>query len=99
MKITQGKKVLLGMALSMGVTALGAAGAQALPKWAKAGDTVEKCAGVVKKGMNDCGANSHDCGGKAETNGDPNEWAFMPEGVCNKIVGAKVIGKKTLPTK
>ena len=50
----------------------------------------EKCQGVAKAGMNDCGANGHSCAGMAETDGDPNEWVYMPEGTCDKIVGGSV---------
>ena len=32
---------------------------------------MEKCAGIVKAGQNDCGANGHACGGMAEKDGDP----------------------------
>ncbi|NER33540.1 MAG: DUF2282 domain-containing protein [Oscillatoria sp. SIO1A7] len=52
---------------------------------------MEKCAGIVKKGMNDCGANGHDCAGKAEIDGDANEWIYVPEGTCNKIVDGRVV--------
>ena len=51
---------------------------------------MEKCAGVVKKGMNDCGANGHDCAGMAEKDSDANEWIYVPTGTCNKIVGATI---------
>lgn len=64
------------------------------PKWAKSGDTIVKCQGIAKKGMNDCGANGHSCGGKAKKDNDPNEWIFVPEGVCEKIAGGKVLKKK-----
>ena len=53
---------------------------------------MEKCAGIVKAGMNDCGANGHACGGLSTKDGDANEWIALPKGTCNKIVGAKVIG-------
>ena len=33
----------------------------------------EKCAGVVKAGQNDCGANGHSCAGQAKQGGDKNE--------------------------
>lgn len=52
---------------------------------------MEKCLGVAKAGMNDCGANGHSCAGKAAVDGDPNEWVYVPEGTCEKIVGNKGI--------
>lgn len=50
----------------------------------------EKCQGIVKAGMNDCGANGHGCAGQAAVDNDPNEWVYVPEGTCEKIVGGKV---------
>ncbi|GAA4874704.1 DUF2282 domain-containing protein [Ferrimonas pelagia] len=49
----------------------------------------EKCAGVAKAGMNDCGAldGSHGCAGQAEMDNDPNEWVYVPQGTCEKIGG------------
>ncbi len=49
---------------------------------------MEKCAGIVKAGQNDCGAGTHECAGMAETNSDPEEWIYVPAGTCKKIVGA-----------
>lgn len=56
----------------------------------------EKCAGIAKAGMNDCGAldKSHSCAGQAKTDGDPNEWVYVPEGTCTKIVGGEVAATK-----
>jgi len=50
----------------------------------------EKCQGIVKAGMNDCGANGHGCAGQAKVDNDPNEWVYMPEGICEKITGGVV---------
>lgn len=54
----------------------------------------EKCAGIVKKGMNDCGAKGHSCSGKSVKDGDPDEWIYVPEGTCEKIVGGKLVKPK-----
>ncbi|MGK7876050.1 MAG: DUF2282 domain-containing protein [Xenococcaceae cyanobacterium] len=51
-----------------------------------ANEGMEKCAGIVKAGLNDCGTSKHDCAGKAMTDGDPEEWLYLPQGTCNKIV-------------
>jgi uncharacterized membrane protein len=59
---------------------------------AKAGH--EKCAGIVKAGQNDCGTSKHSCAGQAKTDGDAEEWIYVPEGTCNKIVSAKIVAKK-----
>jgi uncharacterized membrane protein len=52
----------------------------------------EKCAGIAKAGMNDCGAldGKHECAGKASADNDPQEWVYVPEGTCTKIVGGTV---------
>ena len=70
--------------------------AQAMkPEWAKkSGIQVEKCAGIVKKGLNDCSANGHFCAAQGTKDNDPNEWVFLPKGTCEKLTGGKVLGKK-----
>ena len=68
--------------------------AMAAPKWAKKGDTIEKCKGIAKKGANDCGANGHDCANQAKKDNDPNEWVYVPEGVCEKIASGSIKEKK-----
>ncbi|MCB1637296.1 MAG: DUF2282 domain-containing protein [Thiothrix sp.] len=49
---------------------------------------MEKCAGIVRAGMNDCGANGHACAGMAREDNDPDEWITLPKGTCGKIAGA-----------
>jgi uncharacterized membrane protein len=51
----------------------------------------EKCAGIVKAGQNDCAANGHSCAGQAKVDGDKNEWVYVPEGTCAKIVSGTVV--------
>lgn len=83
-------KALVATALT-GVLAVGIA-AVANNQEASAGKPgMEKCAGIVKAGKNDCAANDHSCGGMAEKDSDPNEWIYVPEGTCSKIVGARVL--------
>jgi uncharacterized membrane protein len=50
---------------------------------------MEKCQGIVKAGMNDCGTSKHACAGMAKTDGDPTEWIYVPKGTCAKIVSGK----------
>lgn len=59
---------------------------------AKAG--FEKCAGIVKAGKNDCGTSKHSCSGQAAKDGLSNEWLYVPNGTCSKIVGASIFVKK-----
>lgn len=55
---------------------------------------IEKCQGIVKAGMNDCGTSKHACAGLAEVDSDPEEWIKLPKGTCEKIVGGVVKGAK-----
>jgi len=48
----------------------------------------EKCQGIVKAGMNDCGTSKHACAGMAKVDSDPDEWVYVPEGTCAKLAGA-----------
>lgn len=58
----------------------------------KAGSaTMEKCAGIVKAGKNDCAANGHSCAGMAKKDADKNEWVKVPAGTCNKLVNGRVL--------
>jgi len=50
----------------------------------------EKCAGIAKKGLNDCGTSKHGCSGKATTSGAKDEWVYVKTGTCKKIVGGTV---------
>ena len=56
----------------------------------------EKCAGISKKGQNDCGSTDgrHSCAGHADKDNDPTEWVYLPAGACDKLVGGKVVGIK-----
>lgn len=80
-----------------GLLALGAslatAPAQAVPG---APQSWEKCAGIAKQGMNDCGSldGKHACAGQAARDGDPQEWVYVPAGTCTKIVGGRVAAVK-----
>ncbi len=74
-------KTLLALTIASMMTAAGAHAGNSEGK--------EKCAGIVKAGMNDCGTSKHGCGGLAKTDGDPEEWIYVPKGTCDKIVGGK----------
>lgn len=82
---------LVGLGLATAGTTASAASS---PKWAKKGSTIVKCKGIVRKGKNDCGANAHQCSGMAKKDRDPNEWIYVPKGICKKIAGGVVLGEK-----
>lgn len=75
-------RMLISAALA-GVMALGLGTAEN----AAAKEGFEKCAGIVKAGMNDCGTSKHACAGQAAVDSDPEEWIFVPTGTCRKIAG------------
>lgn len=60
---------------------------------------MEKCAGIVKAGKNDCGTSKHDCAGNARVDKDPEEWVYVPVGTCDKIVGGELVAEKPKPQK
>lgn len=79
------KHQVLSVAIG-GLLALGLAGnASAAEKKAE----MEKCYGVAKAGMNDCGSKKagHSCAGQATKNSDANDFVALPKGTCNKIAG------------
>jgi len=55
---------------------------------------MEKCAGIAKAGKNDCGTSKHACAGQAKTDGDKEEWVYVPKGTCEKIAGGNVKDEK-----
>ncbi|NEO69318.1 DUF2282 domain-containing protein [Moorena sp. SIO3H5] len=87
------KKTVMVSAALTSVLALGLGVASENALAGKPG--MEKCAGIVKAGMNDCGANGHSCSGKAAVDSDPNEWIYVAEGTCDKIVGGTIVPPKT----
>lgn len=55
-----------------------------------AAKNVEKCAGIVKAGKNDCATSMNQCHGHVTTDASPEAWIELPKGTCDKIVGAHV---------
>jgi len=80
-------KTIMSTAIA-GALALSLSAASTTAMAAKPG--FEKCQGIVKAGMNDCGTSKHSCAGQASKDGDAEEWVYVPEGTCNKIVGGTV---------
>ena len=83
--MTKSNKSVATAALA-GVMALGLAGVSNDAVAGKKG--FEKCAGIVKAGMNDCGTSKHGCAGQASMDKDPEEWIYVPKGTCAKIAGS-----------
>ena len=72
--------------LALGLTSISSTAVAAKPDWSGH----EKCAGIAKKGMNDCGTSKHNCAGQAKGNNKKDEWVYLPKGRCDKIAGGKV---------
>ena len=51
----------------------------------------EKCYGVSKAGKNDCASlsGSHSCAAQSTKDNDPEEWVFVPTGLCERLTGGK----------
>ena len=45
----------------------------------------EKCYGIVKAGKNDCGALNHSCASQSTVDSHPEEWVFLPNGLCDRL--------------
>lgn len=50
---------------------------------------MEKCYGIAKAGMNDCGTPTHSCASHTTNDSSPDDWIYVPKGTCDKIVGGK----------
>ena len=53
-------------------------------------DDVEKCAGIVKAGKNDCGTSKSACAGTTKADRDSEAWITVPKGTCERIAGGMV---------
>ncbi|MDJ0554796.1 MAG: DUF2282 domain-containing protein [Microcoleaceae cyanobacterium MO_207.B10] len=51
------------------------------------------CGAFSQKAMNDCGANNHRSTGMTKKDSYPNEWIYVPEGTCQKILGRTLVQK------
>ena len=93
--MTQASNKLPAVALALALgTAFSLAPAIAADKAGKADKAgVDKCYGVALKGMNDCaGGPGTTCSGTSKIDYQPNAWALVPKGTCEKTVS------KTSPT-
>lgn len=52
---------------------------------------MEKCAGIVKAGKNDCASGRNACSGQDKQERSPNSWIYVPKGTCDKIAGGRVV--------
>lgn len=79
-------KAALGSVLALGLVGAGVNAADEKPE-----AETERCAGIVKEGMNDCATSEHACAGQAKEDYAPEEWITLPKGTCDKIAGGTVV--------
>lgn len=77
------------LAVSTAVSGLLALGLASTPLTATAADS-EKCYGVAKAGKNDCQTNTSSCAGTSTSDSQGDAWVFVPEGLCEKLVGGSL---------
>lgn len=80
--------------MAAALMALGMAAASGTLSAADEKMEMEKCSGIVKAGMNDCGANGHACAGQAKADSTAGEWIKVPKGTCEKITGGVLVEDK-----
>ena len=59
----------------------------------------DKCFGIAKAGMNDCGTATHGCGGKSTVDNEATEWKYVAKGTCEKVGGAATPEKAAMMKK
>lgn len=53
-------------------------------------NSVEKCYGIARAGMNDCSTATSSCAGSAKKDKQADAFLLLPKGVCEKIVGGQL---------
>ena len=77
----------IGSLITLGLASTGTASAADAPK-------MEKCFGISKADKNDCQTSNSACAGTAKKDGQKDAWIYIPQGTCDKIVGASLTAKK-----
>ena len=50
----------------------------------------ERCYGVARAHMNDCGTSRHACAGRTTVDASSDEWISVPAGTCGRIAGGRL---------
>ena len=91
------KKIGSGLALASSIL-LSSSAMAGVPEWANSGDVIEKCQTMdVRAGMNDCETSQHPCSALAPEDNLPEEWIYVPEGVCERMSNAVIKATKVVP--
>lgn len=59
-----------------------------------AAPSTEKCYGVVRAGLNDCATATSSCAGSSTKDAQPDAFIFVPQGLCEKLVGGSLTADK-----
>jgi uncharacterized membrane protein len=54
------------------------------------GCDMQKCYGIAKKAMNDCGNSRHACAAQATSDNQGDEWINVAKGNCLRITGGSL---------
>jgi len=54
-------------------------------------EDMEKCAGIVKAGKNDCATKTNACHGHVTNDANSEAWIYVPHGTCDRIVGGHIV--------
>jgi len=60
----------------------------------KSTQTIEKCYGIVKAGMNDCATATASCASSATKDNQADAFILLPKGTCTRIVGGMLKPEK-----
>ncbi|PIZ03610.1 MAG: signal peptidase [Gammaproteobacteria bacterium CG_4_10_14_0_8_um_filter_38_16] len=85
------KKIVSAAVLSF--LAIATTNSLAAPVDADHAEKMEKCYGIVKKGMNDCQTKTASCAGSATKDNQKDAFLFLPKGDCEKIAGGSLISE------
>lgn len=79
------KKQLMATAALMAMASVSATAQDT----AEPGKGHEKCYGVARSGKNDCASKDggNACAGHAQRDNDPQNWVYVPKGLCDKLAG------------
>ncbi len=93
MNVSPNKNKVIHSALLIALSLAGTTAVAAAPKIPDLPSGWEACGGVAKAGMNDCAVKTslHSCVGQAKTDGEPDSYVFLPNGLCGKITKGTVL--------
>ena len=89
-KISRAISAVLAVGISFSANAADPQPANSMPQEMGTIKGMDKCYGVAKAGLNDCGTATHNCAGEAKKDSEKADWILTPTGLCSKIVGGSI---------